>query len=103
MNKITLAGVIGLALLVLIVIVRALMYAPADVPDIAPLEHLVDEDRLGQNLAAAIRFRTISNQPPIPLDPAPFKAFIDWVNATCSEVANNLEQEHPGGYSILLV
>jgi carboxypeptidase PM20D1 len=101
MRKTFQTGFAGLVLLILIVVSRTLMFTPSDSEAIPIVEVAVDEDRLGQNLSAAIRFRTISNQPPTPMDPAPFEGFIDWLNATYSEVANKLKQERLGGYSLL--
>ena len=93
MRKIILTGLAGLGLLVLIVVSRTLMFTPADSDVVPTVEVVLEQDRLGQHLSEAIRFRTISNQPPTPLDPVPFEGFIDWLNSTYSEVVGELEQE----------
>jgi carboxypeptidase PM20D1 len=101
MRKIILTGLAVLVMLALVVVTRTLMFTPSDAVEVATVELALEEHRLGQNLAAAIRFRTISNQPPTPLDPVPFEGFIKWLNATYSEVVSHLEQERLGGYSLL--
>lgn len=101
MRKIFLMGFAGLVLLVIVVVSRTLMFTPPDLDDIPTVTISVEADRLANHLAAAIRFQTISKQPPTPMDPVPFEAFIAWLNATYTEVVSEMEQERLGGYSLL--
>jgi carboxypeptidase PM20D1 len=103
MTKIFWLALGALAALALVVLLRTLTYAPAEPPTAAgggPIE--LDEARVLDHLSEAIRFQTVSRQPPEPIDEAAFEGFLGWLGATYPEVFERLAVERVGGYSLLL-
>ncbi len=62
----------------------------------------VDEARILSHLQQAIRFRTVSPQPPERADTAAFEGFLDWLGSTYPAVFSALEARRLGGHSLLL-
>jgi carboxypeptidase PM20D1 len=103
MGKIAGLGLGALAVLVAVVLVRTLTYAPAvDTVFAAGSVVDIDEARVLGHLSEAIRFQTVSRQPPEPIDEARFEDFIGWIQRTYPEVFERLTLERIGGYSLLL-
>jgi carboxypeptidase PM20D1 len=88
-------------ILAAVIIVRTLMFTPArrDATELVVVP--VDSALLAKHLAEAIRFPTVSRQPPDPIDSLPFEEFVAWVSATYPEVVASLEQKRLGKHSML--
>jgi carboxypeptidase PM20D1 len=56
-----------------------------------------------EHLAAAIRFQTLSHQAAEDFDPAPFRAFHDWLESAFPHARGVLEREVIGGASLLYI
>ncbi len=63
----------------------------------------VDKSRVSQNLAASIRFKTISYQDPKKLDGSAFTGFLQWLEDTYPGVHDNLERKFAGGLTPIYV
>lgn len=77
---------VGVAVLLLafvaVLIVRTLMFTPEQAEQVSAAEIKVDGQEVATHLSRSITFRTISHQPPKPIDPAPFRAFLAWLQET---------------------
>jgi carboxypeptidase PM20D1 len=101
-KRILLGSAAVIAILAAVVIVRTMNFVP---PTLEPVERVsldLDSDAMAQRLSQAIQFETVSNQPPIPLDPIPFDAFIAWLEATYPNVHQTMSRELIAGYTVLL-
>lgn len=89
-----------------IVVYRAATYQPEiaaapPAPASAKPEIPVQGDVVARHLAEAVRFRTISQSPPLVSDPKPFEDFIAWMEATYPGVHRALKLERAGGRNLL--
>ncbi len=97
-----LAGIgAAVAVLIVVVIARTLMFTPFPVQSGAATPIDVDGDNIAQHLSAAIKFKTISYQPPKSIDTAEFEGFISWLEETYPDVHQSLNKHVLGGYSLL--
>jgi carboxypeptidase PM20D1 len=96
---------LGLAAVVLVltgvVVYRAAVFLPPEQVKAEPAAHLVDAQAVAAHLSQAVRFATVSQQPPAPIDPAPFDGFVAWLAATYPEVHKGLAREMLGKRTIL--
>jgi carboxypeptidase PM20D1 len=103
MKKFALTALAVVFALAVVVIVRTLLHRPAPVPRVAlpngPVA--VAADVVAQHLAEAIRFQTVSVEPPQSADGAQFEAFLDWIAATYPDAMARLQPRRVG-YSLLL-
>ena len=101
--KKALLGLIGFViLLAAVIIIRASMYTPIERQHAkAGSPIAVDSARVAQHLSEAVQFKTISPQPPLPIDQAEFDGFIAWAAETYPEVHANLSLTRLGTYSLL--
>lgn len=76
-----------------VVAYRAAVFLPPQQAQPEPAVHPVDAQAVAAHLSQAVRFATVSRQPPLPIDPAPFDAFIEWLAATYPEVHKELSRE----------
>jgi carboxypeptidase PM20D1 len=103
MARIVWLALAALAALVVVVLVRTWMYAPEEQPPVAAGPAIeLDEARVLRHLGEAIRFPTVSLEPPEPIDQAAFEGFIGWLQATYPGVFEQLSFQRIGGYSLLL-
>jgi carboxypeptidase PM20D1 len=85
--------------------VRTLQYAP---PEEAPPSRIdvaaIDLDEAGvlRRLGEAVQFRTVSKEPPEPIDVDEFEAFLAWLPESYPRVFEAVEAERVGGYTLLL-
>ena len=102
MLKKTLLG-LGAVVLVLtgVVVYRAAVFLPPEQAKVEPVAHVIDAQAVAVHLSQAVRFATISNQPPAPIDPAPFDGFVAWLAATYPEVHQGLPREILGNRTVL--
>jgi len=61
----------------------------------------VDADGIARRVGEAIRFRTISQSPPLVTEAQPFEDFIAWMATTYPELHRTLSLERVGGKSLL--
>jgi len=102
MLKKLLIGSLGvLVVIAVIVLYRAAMFTPPEQAKVETVAHAVDAQAVATRLAQAIQFATISQQPPAPTDPAPFDAFIAWLEKTYPAVHEKLTRERLGGQTLL--
>ena len=97
--------IVALAVIALIaaVAVRTIQYVPAPLPPAAAADPIdLDDAAVLRHLGAAVRFRTISREPPAPIDADQFDGFLAWLAATYPRVFETLNVERVGGYSLLL-
>ncbi len=92
---------LGLALIVLLIVVRAtwLRSSPAEAPPAETLE--VNESRIARQLAAAIRFKTISYQDPARLDTKAFAGIHDFFQSSWPAAHATLKRERVSRWSLL--
>jgi carboxypeptidase PM20D1 len=94
-----------LAALAGVVLIRTLNYT-AESPAAAasagtqPLD--VDHAAVLDHLSQAITFRTVSLQPPAPIEAQQFDGFLEWLRSTYPRVFESLTAEQVGGHSLLL-
>lgn len=101
MKKILLS-ILGIIVVIAgVVVVRTLNFRPAPIEERETVSYGVDANIIAEHMAQAIRFKTISYQPPQKLDPLEFEAFIAWVQGTYPTVHATLAFERLGGYSLL--
>ncbi len=74
-----------------IVVIKTLNHTPPPFSDVSQVDIQLDEAELAANLAAAIRFKTVSYQASNGKQNQQFSGFIDWVIATYPEVNEALE------------
>ena len=92
-----------LAVLLAVVAFRTLTYAPQAAPVLAGQVAIdVDEAAVLRRLSEAIRFETVSQQPPEPMDTEAFEGFLAWLQGAYPEAFVRLGVERIGGYSLLL-
>lgn len=89
-----------------IVVYRAATYVPdgpvmASPAAPATSDLPVNADLVARRLGEAVRFQTISQQPPLVAEAKPFEDFIAWMEATYPEVHRALKRERLGGHSLL--
>lgn len=94
---------LGAVVLVLtgVVVYRAAVFLPPEQAKVEPVAHVIDAQAVAVHLSQAVRFATISNQPPAPIDPAPFDGFVAWLAATYPEVHQGLSREILGNRTVL--
>ncbi len=85
-----------------VVIVRTILHAPAPQSSTKIITLDIDAQAVARHMSEAIQFRTVSNQPPTPLDPEAFNGFIAWLEATYPEVHATMTRELIADYTILL-
>ena len=84
-----------------IVVYRAAIYLPPEQAKVEPVTYAIDAQAVARRLSRAVQFDTISQQPPLPTDPAPFDGFVAWLAATYPEVHQSLPREILGGRTVL--
>lgn len=84
-----------------VVAYRTAMFVPPALPRMEQAQHPVDASAVAARLSEAIRFQTISNQPPIPMDAAAFEGFIAWLEKTYPEAHAAMARERIGGHTLL--
>jgi carboxypeptidase PM20D1 len=84
-----------------VVVYRAAVFLPPEQAKVEPVAHVIDAQAVAVHLSQAVRFATISNQPPAPIDPAPFDGFVAWLAATYPEVHQGLSREILGNRTVL--
>ena len=94
---------LGAVVLVLaaIVVYRAAVFLPPERAKVEMVAHPVDARAVAAHLAQAVRFATVSQQPPLPIDPAPFDGFTAWLAATYPEAHQKLSLEVLGKRTLL--
>ena len=85
-----------------VVIVRTFMHVPAPQRLNETITLDIDAQSISRHMSEAIQFKTVSNQPPTPLDPKAFNGFIAWLEATYPEVHATMARELIADYTILL-
>lgn len=95
-----LAFAAALALAALLVY-RTIGFVPRSQPPAEPLADAVDADAIAQRLARAVRFETVSPQPPQPIDAAQFEGFVAWLAETYPLLHAKLEREVVGGHTLV--
>ncbi|WP_370152154.1 M20 family peptidase [Ferrovibrio sp.] len=96
-----------LALLAVIVVVagivvyRAITFVPAETTAVQPADYPIDADAVAGRLSEAVRFQTISRQPPEPADPVPFAAYIAWLETAYPDLHAALKRERLGSHALL--
>lgn len=95
---ILLAGLIGLAAVVLY---RTITFTPPALPAVAQNQERIAPEPIAERLSQAIRFATISQQPPQPTDPAPFEGFIAWLETAYPEIHATLKRERINNHALL--
>ncbi len=101
MKRVLLAAAVGLAAVAVLVLVRTLAFSPSELPPEQIVDLSVDADAVARHMSEAIRFETISNQPPTPIEPAPFDGFIDWLEQAYPQVHRSLLGERIAEYTLL--
>lgn len=94
-----LIGIVVVALAA-VVLYRTFTFVPPSHPSVQASSYAVDGNAVAQRLSQAVQFPTISQQPPTPTDPAPFNAFIAWLETAYPEVHASLKREQ-FGHSLL--
>ncbi len=93
---------LAVAVLAVVVVVRTASYRPEPVAPPGPGASLdLDGDAVIARLGEAIRFRTVSRQPPAGIDEAEFEGFLRWLRDTYPAVFAELDVARVGGYSLL--
>jgi len=101
LKRALLGGLTALALLVAVVVVRALT-ATSSQPEITPLTvPVIDAGAAAERLAQSVRFKTLAAAAGDELDPAPFEALHAWVETTFPSVHAGLRREVVAGHSLL--
>jgi carboxypeptidase PM20D1 len=84
-----------------VIVYRAAVFLPPEQAKLEPVTHVIDAQAVAAHLSQAVQFATISQQPPMPIDPAPFDGFIAWLAATYPEVHQVLSREMLGNRTVL--
>lgn len=95
-------GIAGAVVLILgiVIVVRTLLAGRSSV-EATPVEIGLDEYALAERLSEAIRFETISPNPPASIDPEPFRRYIEWLEAAYPLVHERLSLERIADLSLL--
>jgi len=80
---------------------RAAVFLPPEQVKVEPVTYAIDARAVATRLSHAVQFATISQQPPEPVDPAPFDSFVAWLAATYPEAHQKLSREILGGHTVL--
>ncbi|MEM7216956.1 MAG: M20 family peptidase [Pseudomonadota bacterium] len=93
------------AVIAAVVLIRTALHTPSANPSVGAVESgpglQLDEQAIAANLAAAIRFRTVSYRDPGRVDGATFRAFLTWLAATYPEFVAATERSLHGGFTPL--
>lgn len=100
MLRIVLLVVIALAAAISVRTVQYAPAAPAVSADTAAID--LDDAAVLRRLGEAVQFRTVSREPPEPMDVDAFEGFLAWLPAAYPRVFEALEVERIGGYSLLM-
>src|SRR5881394_3117440 len=101
LKKLLIGALGALVVLAGIVVYRTAMFTQPEQTKVDTVAHAVDAQAVASRLAQAIQIATISQQPPAPTDPAPFDAFIAWLEKTYPAVHEKLAHERIGGHTLL--
>ncbi len=93
LTNMALGGFALVIILGLVVVTKTLLHTPPPFDDIAAVDIQLDEAKLAANLAAAIRFKTVSYQASKGKQNQEFSGFIDWVLTTYPQVNKALQLE----------
>lgn len=95
-------ALLGLVVLVLagVVLYRTFIFTPPAI-QLHPTSNYQVDGNVAARLSQAVQFQTVSVQPPAVADPAPFEAFIGWLETAYPEVHAQLKRERIGGYTLL--
>ena len=94
----------SLVVLAAVLVYRTASFLPPDQVQSGPAAEAIeaiDANAIASRLSQAVRFATVSPQPPQAIDPAPFDAFVAWLAATYPEVHARLERNVLGGRTLL--
>lgn len=100
-KKLLLAFILVVVVLVGVVVYRAMTFTPVESAAVTPASYNVDARAIAEKLADAVRFPTVSNQPPQPTDPAPFENYIAWLETAYPELHAKLKHERLGNHALL--
>lgn len=101
MKKLFLGMAVAVLVLAGVVVYRAVTFTPPITTAVEPVNYPVDAQAVAGRLSQAVQFPTISQQPPIPTDTAPFDALIAWLESAYPEVHAGLKRERLGGHTLL--
>jgi carboxypeptidase PM20D1 len=101
LKKILLGALATIVVLAVIVFYRTAQFLPPPQTSAETAAHAVDAVAVATRLSQAVQFLTVSHQPPTPTDPAPFEAFIAWLEKTYPAVHEKLMRERIGGHTLL--
>jgi len=103
MRKFALTVLAAVIVLGAVVVVQTLLHGPLPPEAAGTASPRIDiaADDVARHLAEAIRFRTVSVEPPAPIDAAQFEAFLAWVATTYPDAMAALQPRRVG-YSLLL-
>lgn len=78
--------VAGLAVLLLalvaVLVVRAMVFTPEHAEQVSKADITIDGQAIAAHLSQAVQFKTISYQPPKPIDRTQFQGFLAWLQET---------------------
>ena len=84
-----------------VVLYRAATFLPPEQAKLETVAYPVDARAVASRLSQAVQFATVSQQPPVPTDPAPFAGFVAWLEKTYPAVHEKLSREILGGHALL--
>ncbi|MBI2753973.1 MAG: M20 family peptidase [Betaproteobacteria bacterium] len=101
LRKLLLGLLAVLMVLAGVVLYRAATFLPPEQTAIETVAHAIDAQTVAARLSQAVQFATVSQQPPAPIDRAPFAGFIAWLEKTYPAVHEKLSREIVGGHTLL--
>lgn len=101
MKRIILLAGVALAFLISVLLTRTLLFTSTQVPVKPVAAPGVDETRVAQRLAEALRFQTVSHRDPERVDQAAFRAFRAHLAKTFPTLHARLQKEEVNGGSLL--
>src|SRR5436190_14247009 len=101
LRKLLFGALALVVVLAAVVLYRTAMFVPPEQAKEELVSYAVDAKGISGRLSQAIQFATISQQPPAPTNPAPFEAFIAWLEKTYPAVHEKLSRETIGGHTLL--
>lgn len=100
-KKLLLALVAVIVVIAGVVVYRAAVFTPPPAAPVTPDSYALDGKAIAGRLAQAVRFATVSQQPPQPTDPVPFEQYIAWLETAYPEVHAALKREQLGNHALL--
>ena len=93
LKKLLLLSLALVLILISIALVRTFMHVAPQLDSVERSEVQIDKINVSNNLAASIRFKTISHQDPKDFVKEEFNAFIKWASVTYPEFHSQMQQE----------